>query len=237
MGTITSPASVFVTLYLLQISIVPQDQRWGLCQDYCLVFELLLNFFFFLLQIPLKVLNRNLLSSQRDKRQLFLSESSAHRLALMQSALHIFFVFLPPSAAVKTENSKSHSRVFLLFFFRVVSSNVTSSTCPTFLLHFDTNLRLSPLPPSLFHQSTTLILWIPLIVVCVIQTVFSARCSAVCVSFLGLLCCPVRRKSRNFGKSVRIRIFDAVDARLLRQSKRVTSTRVGIALKVKCRTR
>lgn len=97
-----------------------------------------LSFFpiFFLLQIPLKVLNRDLLSSQRDKRQLFLSESSARCLALMQSALHIFFVFLPPSAAVKTENSKSHSRVFLHFFFRVVPSNVTSSTCPTFFATF-----------------------------------------------------------------------------------------------------
>ncbi|XP_075867979.1 transmembrane protein 54-like isoform X3 [Nelusetta ayraudi] len=60
-----------------------------------------------------------------------------------------------------------------------------------------------PFDPTRIY-STTLILWIPLIVVCVIQTVFSARCSAVCVSFLGLLCCPVRRKNRNFGKSINV---------------------------------
>lgn len=76
-------------------------------------------------------------------------------------------------------------------------------------------LKCLSLPPP--HQSTTLILWIPLIVVCVIQTVFSSRCSAVCLSFLGLLCCPLRRKSRNVGKSVRFRLSAAGHA-LLGQS-------------------
>lgn len=57
----------------------------------------------------------------------------------------------------------------------------------------------SPLPP----QSTTLILWIPLIVTCVIQLVFSARCFAVCVSFLGLPCCPTRKRPRNYTKAVK----------------------------------
>uniref|UniRef100_A0A3Q3KY01 Transmembrane protein 54b n=1 Tax=Mastacembelus armatus TaxID=205130 RepID=A0A3Q3KY01_9TELE len=51
--------------------------------------------------------------------------------------------------------------------------------------------------------STTLILWVPLVVTCVIQMVFSARCFAVCVSFLGLPCCPIRKKRTNYGRSVR----------------------------------
>ncbi|KAM8840936.1 transmembrane protein 54-like isoform 2-T2 [Spinachia spinachia] len=41
--------------------------------------------------------------------------------------------------------------------------------------------------------STTLILWVPLILTCVVQMVFSARCFAVCVSFLGLTCCRNRK--------------------------------------------
>lgn len=131
-----------------------------------------------------------------------------HAFLLWRSLLCIFFLYPCPQALQwKLKIPRATQGFFSISF---SECNITSSTCPTFLLHFDTNLRLSPLPPSLFHQSTTLILWIPLIVICVIQTVFSARCSAVCVSFLGLLCCPVRRKSRNFSKSVRIGIFDAV---------------------------
>ncbi|KAG8005046.1 Keratinocyte-associated protein 3 [Nibea albiflora] len=51
--------------------------------------------------------------------------------------------------------------------------------------------------------STTLILWVPLIVTCVIQMVFSARCFAVCISFLGLPCCPNRKRTRPYGRAVR----------------------------------
>uniref|UniRef100_A0A3Q3XAQ8 Uncharacterized protein n=1 Tax=Mola mola TaxID=94237 RepID=A0A3Q3XAQ8_MOLML len=54
-----------------------------------------------------------------------------------------------------------------------------------------------PFDPTRIY-STTLILWVPLIVTCVLQMVFSARCSAVCSSFLGLLCYPSRRRARNF---------------------------------------
>ncbi|KAK1880920.1 Transmembrane protein 54 [Dissostichus eleginoides] len=56
----------------------------------------------------------------------------------------------------------------------------------------------------LSRPSTTLILWVPLIVTCVIQMVFSARCSAVCVSFLGLPCCPNRKRKRDFGRSINV---------------------------------
>ncbi|XP_039677135.1 keratinocyte-associated protein 3-like isoform X2 [Perca fluviatilis] len=53
--------------------------------------------------------------------------------------------------------------------------------------------------------STTLILWVPLIVTCVTQTVFSSRCSAVCVSFLGLPCCPTRKRSRrDYGRAINV---------------------------------
>ncbi|TDH04333.1 hypothetical protein EPR50_G00151800 [Perca flavescens] len=55
--------------------------------------------------------------------------------------------------------------------------------------------------------STTLILWVPLIVTCVTQTVFSSRCLAVCVSFLGLPCCPTRkRRRRDYGRAINVRL-------------------------------
>lgn len=61
--------------------------------------------------------------------------------------------------------------------------------------------------PSIPPQSTTLILWVPLIVTCVIQMVFSARCFAVCISFLGLPCCPNRKRTRPYGRAVRFQLM------------------------------
>ncbi|XP_034747704.1 leucine-rich repeat extensin-like protein 3 isoform X2 [Etheostoma cragini] len=58
-----------------------------------------------------------------------------------------------------------------------------------------------PFDPTRIY-STTLILWVPLIVTCVTQTVFSSRCSAVCISFLGLPCCPGRKRSRDCGRAI-----------------------------------
>ncbi|XP_006806119.1 keratinocyte-associated protein 3-like [Neolamprologus brichardi] len=52
-----------------------------------------------------------------------------------------------------------------------------------------------PFDPTRIY-STTLILWVPLIVTCLIQLVFCARCFAVCISFLGLPCCPTRKRPR-----------------------------------------
>uniref|UniRef100_A0A3Q2Z4Y2 Transmembrane protein 54b n=1 Tax=Hippocampus comes TaxID=109280 RepID=A0A3Q2Z4Y2_HIPCM len=52
-----------------------------------------------------------------------------------------------------------------------------------------------PFDPTRIY-STTLILWVPLIVTCVIQLIFSARCLSVCVSFLGLPCWPHRKRPR-----------------------------------------
>ncbi|XP_030267228.1 uncharacterized protein LOC115578410 isoform X3 [Sparus aurata] len=60
-----------------------------------------------------------------------------------------------------------------------------------------------PFDPTRIY-STTLILWVPLIVTCVIQMVFSARCVAACVSFLGLPCCPKRKRKGDFGRAVNV---------------------------------
>ncbi|XP_034560643.1 transmembrane protein 54-like isoform X1 [Notolabrus celidotus] len=59
-----------------------------------------------------------------------------------------------------------------------------------------------PFDPTRIY-STTLILWVPLIVTCVIQMVFSARCFAVCASFLGLPRCK-RRNKRDYSRAVNV---------------------------------
>ncbi|KAM7383854.1 hypothetical protein PAMA_011293 [Pampus argenteus] len=52
--------------------------------------------------------------------------------------------------------------------------------------------------------STTLILWVPLIVTCFIQLVFCARCFSVCISFLGLPCCPHTKRPRDHGRAINV---------------------------------
>uniref|UniRef100_A0A8C7JBG2 Transmembrane protein 54 n=1 Tax=Oncorhynchus kisutch TaxID=8019 RepID=A0A8C7JBG2_ONCKI len=51
--------------------------------------------------------------------------------------------------------------------------------------------------------SMTLILWVPLIVICIVQLVLSVRCFSVCVSFLGLPCFPRKIRLRDHGRTVR----------------------------------
>ncbi|XP_071769483.1 transmembrane protein 54b [Centroberyx gerrardi] len=58
-----------------------------------------------------------------------------------------------------------------------------------------------PFDPTRIY-STTLILWVPLIVTCIIQLVFSTRCFFVCISFLGLPCCPHKKKHRDHGRVI-----------------------------------
>ncbi|XP_037329685.2 uncharacterized protein LOC119218967 [Pungitius pungitius] len=60
-----------------------------------------------------------------------------------------------------------------------------------------------PFDPTRIY-STTLILWVPLILTCVIQMVFSARCFAVCVSFLGLTCCRNRKTTRDLRQAINV---------------------------------
>ncbi|XP_056867698.1 transmembrane protein 54a [Takifugu flavidus] len=62
-----------------------------------------------------------------------------------------------------------------------------------------------PFDPTRLY-STTIILWVPLILMCVVEMVFSFRCSAVCCSFLYL--CPCRRKPT---QARRVRIQKAVE--------------------------
>ncbi|KAL0961759.1 hypothetical protein UPYG_G00331340 [Umbra pygmaea] len=57
-------------------------------------------------------------------------------------------------------------------------SNDTTHNCP-----FD--------PTHIY--TTTLVLWVPLIVMCVVQLVFSARCFSASMSFLGLRCCSSQK--------------------------------------------
>ncbi|XP_060916399.1 transmembrane protein 54b isoform X2 [Labrus mixtus] len=60
-----------------------------------------------------------------------------------------------------------------------------------------------PFDPTRIY-STTLILWVPLIVTCVIQMVFSSRTFAACISFLNLPCCHRRKTTRDYGRAINI---------------------------------
>ncbi|CAG5883626.1 unnamed protein product [Menidia menidia] len=67
-----------------------------------------------------------------------------------------------------------------------------------------------PFDPTRIY-STTLILWVPLIVTCVVQLVFSARCLAACVSFLGLPCCPMKKRLGHYAKAITV-VRPAIEA-------------------------
>lgn len=61
-----------------------------------------------------------------------------------------------------------------------------------------------PFDPTRIY-STTLILWLPLIVTSLVQLVFCARCFAVCVSFLGLPCsCFPKKRPRSFARTINV---------------------------------
>lgn len=61
-----------------------------------------------------------------------------------------------------------------------------------------------PFDPTRIY-STTLILWLPLIVTSLVQLVFCSRCVAVCISFLGLpCCCSQKKRPRSFARSVNV---------------------------------
>lgn len=60
-----------------------------------------------------------------------------------------------------------------------------------------------PFDPTRIY-STTLILWVPLIVTSFIQLVFCSRCFAVCVSFLGLPCCPLKKRLKTYGRPINV---------------------------------
>ncbi|XP_012731220.2 keratinocyte-associated protein 3 [Fundulus heteroclitus] len=62
-----------------------------------------------------------------------------------------------------------------------------------------------PFDPTRIY-STTMVLWVGLIVSCSIQTVYSARCLAACVSFLGLPGCPKRMRRKNYTRPINVGI-------------------------------
>ncbi|XP_067467602.1 transmembrane protein 54b [Thunnus thynnus] len=82
-----------------------------------------------------------------------------------------------------------------------------------------------PFDPTRIY-STTLILWMPLIVTCVIQLVFSSRCFSVCISFLGLPCCPHRKRPRDYGRAINVvrPMEEAAPSRYTEPPRRYTET-------------
>ncbi|XP_041664086.1 transmembrane protein 54b [Cheilinus undulatus] len=60
-----------------------------------------------------------------------------------------------------------------------------------------------PFDPTRIY-GTTLVLWVPLIVTCVIQMVFCSRSFSACVSFLGLPCCYRRRKMKDISRAINV---------------------------------
>lgn len=105
-----------LTLHLLQISIVSQHQRWGLCKNYCHHFCASAQFFFYSKFHWKSWTEIFFLVGVTKGGSFFLNLPRA--VSLWCCLLCIFFlVFLPPSAAVKSLNSKSRSRVSLFFFF------------------------------------------------------------------------------------------------------------------------
>ncbi|KAF6729779.1 Transmembrane protein 54 [Oryzias melastigma] len=120
-------------------------------------------------------------------------------------------------AIVLSKNKKSRSLTWSLFSFGLVSAIMSVASAVglfiamvraiinngrSLLKHcrfpdaigYSSVTNECPFDPTRIY-STTLILWVPLIIMCIVQLVFSARCSAACASFLGLPCCPRRKKS------------------------------------------
>ncbi|XP_030644270.1 transmembrane protein 54b isoform X2 [Chanos chanos] len=67
-----------------------------------------------------------------------------------------------------------------------------------------------PFDPTRIY-STTIILWVPLIVMSVVETVFSGRCFDVCILFLGLPCC-CHAKHRPEGRGIPVKTTQASGA-------------------------
>ncbi|XP_061671693.1 transmembrane protein 54-like isoform X2 [Syngnathoides biaculeatus] len=81
-----------------------------------------------------------------------------------------------------------------------------------------------PFDPTRIY-STTLILWVPLIVTCGLQLIFSARLFSVCVSFLGLACRPRRRRPREARAVIRaVRSLEELDESRVNKAKRHDET-------------
>ncbi|XP_054590631.1 transmembrane protein 54 isoform X2 [Nothobranchius furzeri] len=142
-------------------------------------------------------------------------------LALISGFLGVIVGIL---AIVLSKHKKSKGLTWSLFTFSLFSSLVAAaSTVGLFVsmvtaiinggwsllthcrfpdaIGYSSKTNECPFDPTRVY-STTLILWGPLIVMCFIQLVFSARCFAACVSFLGLPCS--RTKKRHFTQTIHV---------------------------------
>ncbi|XP_036397476.1 keratinocyte-associated protein 3-like [Megalops cyprinoides] len=77
-------------------------------------------------------------------------------------------------------------------------SLLTHCDIPTSISYYSITTECSFDPTRIY--GTTIILWVPLILMCVVESVFSGRCCAVCCSFLRLSC----RKRRKVTKARRV---------------------------------
>ncbi|XP_038146516.1 keratinocyte-associated protein 3-like [Cyprinodon tularosa] len=130
-------------------------------------------------------------------------------------------------AIVLSKNKKSKRLTWSLFSISLVSSLVAGGTAVGLLVSVvkavinggrmllthcrfpdaidDSSITNEcPFDPTRVY-STTLILWIGLIVSCSIQMVFSARCLAACASFLGLPGCPKRMRRKNITRPIEVK--------------------------------
>ncbi|KAE8282241.1 Keratinocyte-associated protein 3 [Larimichthys crocea] len=102
-------------------------------------------------------------------------------------------------AIVLSKNKKSKGLTWSLFTVSLTAALMAAASA----IGLSVITNECPFDPTRIY-STTLILWVPLIVTCVIQMVFSARCFAVCISFLGLPCCPNRKRTRPYGRAINV---------------------------------
>nr|XP_061808465.1 keratinocyte-associated protein 3-like [Nerophis lumbriciformis] len=128
-------------------------------------------------------------------------------------------------AIVLSKNKKSKSLTWSVFSVSLVSSLMASASAigllvsvvraiihggRSLLTHcrfpdaigYSSITNECPFDPTRIY-STTLILWVPLIVTCVVQFIFSARCLSVCISFLGLPCWPYRKRRREVRAAIK----------------------------------
>lgn len=116
----------------------------------------------------------------------------------IHNAYSLFWIILVPSRSSydkdKIVSCHYPNNIFIyIYSFAVFASNCTliGPYCVFQLMFFLFSL-----------QSTTIILWIGLIISCSIQMVYSARCLAACVSFLGLPGCRKGMRRKNYTRPV-----------------------------------
>ncbi|KAJ8402893.1 hypothetical protein AAFF_G00362070 [Aldrovandia affinis] len=130
------------------------------------------------------------------------------------------------SAIVLSKNKKKRPLIWLLLVFSLLSGllataatvGLTVAMVKAIIYHGRSLLTHCKFPNAIGYSSityecpfdptriygTTIILWVPLILMCVVELVFSGRCFAACLSFLRVRCCRKRRRIN--ARRVRMRI-------------------------------